>query len=183
MLLTRGSKIGVRATLLGAILLIATSVSVATAHVDPPGCSGNFVTLGVRVFRADGVTEIPGGGTVSPCETIEYEVTVAHVAGTCAFQGGNLFITTPDGITTDVTPVGGVPCLGGTTSPCTAGVESSTSTRQSYTVKAADIIANTVNATAQYGKTPCAANPGTCGTAHTSANDVLNVVSGSQGNA
>src|SRR6185295_19413422 len=183
MSLTRRSKTGVHMTLFGVILLIATSATVATAHVDPTGCSGNFVTTGIRVFRADGTTEIPGGGTVSPCETIQYQMSVAHVAGTCAFQGGAMFITTPDGVQTNVTPAGGIPCLGGTTAPCSPGVESQTSNKVTYTVRAQDIIGGTINATANYGKQPCAANPGTCGTAHTSSTDVPNVVSGSQGNS
>ena len=37
--------------------LVALGVLVAAvsawAHVDPPGCAGNFVTVGIRIFRAD----------------------------------------------------------------------------------------------------------------------------------
>jgi hypothetical protein len=168
--------------------LLLMSAGGAWAHVEPTGCSGNFVTMGIRVFRADGVTPIAGGGTVSPCETIQYEVTVAYPPGQnfCAFEDGKIFITTPDGVTTEVTPVGGVPCLGGDdplpTDPCPLGQNTVLSLRKSYTVRPQDIIANTINATGNYGQTPCAANPGSCGTAHTTANEVFNVVSGSQGN-
>src|SRR3989442_11850974 len=95
-------------------LSVLISAASAWAHVEPLGCAGDFVTMGIRIFRADHITQIAGGETVSPCETIEYEVTVAAPGGnTCAFQGGQVFVTTPDGVLNDVTPAGGVPCLGG----------------------------------------------------------------------
>src|ERR1041384_1074958 len=100
-------------TILGAALGILVSRAPTWAHVEPTGCSGTFVTMGIRVFRADGVTAIAGGETVSPCETIVYQITVAYPTGQnfCAFQGGKIFMITPDGVKTEVTPSGGVPCL------------------------------------------------------------------------
>src|SRR5690242_1617239 len=88
--------------LLGVGVLLAGVIAPrsAWAHIDPPGCQGNFLTMGVRVFRADGTTEIAAGSTVSPCETIQYQATVAYFTPptgtpTCAFQGGDIFIKTP----------------------------------------------------------------------------------------
>src|SRR5205823_3850323 len=153
----------------------------------------NFVTTGIRVFRADGVTEIGAGETVSPCETIQYEVDIQYPGSPfCAFQGGKLFIQTPDQANqpctasdhsgcTDVTPAGGVPCLGGTTAPCVPGVTSQASVKKSYTVRAQDIVNGTINAVGFYGTQPCGATGSGCGISHNGATDSNPQVSGSQG--
>src|SRR2546425_72318 len=86
----------------------------AMAHQDPPGCSQSGPAIVLGVLRADGVTGL--SGSVSPCETIKYMVTLRKAAPTnatiCAFEGGMLTLTTPDGTTHTVN--GNVPCLGGT---------------------------------------------------------------------
>src|SRR3989442_14761915 len=88
----------------------------AWAHQDPPGCNG--VGVGIEIvspFRADGVTPL-GSNSVTNCETIVFKAQVKSQLSTssvpiCAFEGGNLILTTPDGIdhTTNI------PCVGGTT--------------------------------------------------------------------
>src|SRR5437870_3761911 len=199
---TRGGMfvlgLGGRAGAVAAGLLLAlgslASPRAAWAHIDPPNCAGNFVTTGIRVFRADGVTQIGATSTVSPCETIQYEVDIQYppAQGFCAFQGGNLFIQTPDQAgqnctatdhsgCTDVTPASGIPCLGGTTAPCVPGVTSAASVRKSYTVRAQDIVNNTINAVGFYGTQPCGATGSGCGISHNSVTDSGPQVSGSQG--
>ena len=91
----------------------------AWAHQDPPGCNG--VGVGIAIFspfRADGVTPV-GSGSVTNCETlvfkaqqVKYQPSTTSVP-TCALEGGNLILTTPDGI--DHTITTSIPCLGGTT--------------------------------------------------------------------
>src|SRR5207244_1167536 len=66
--------------------------------------------------------------TVSECELLTYGVTLAKSASgdPCAFEGGTITITTPDGMAHDVTPDAGVPCIGGTApGPCEATSASS----------------------------------------------------------
>jgi len=105
------------------------------AHTDPPGSTQTGVSLTLTAFRSDGVTPVLPG-SVSQCgETIIYRGTLAWAGTpTAAIQGGTLTITTPDLVMHNVTPVGGIPCLGGTTAPCTPGVTSINSQNQSFTV-------------------------------------------------
>src|SRR5437667_7743197 len=118
----------------------------AMAHQDPSGCFQSGPAIVIGVFRADGVTGV--SGTVSPCETIKYRVTLQKATPTdttiCAFEGGMLTLTTPDG--TAHTVNGSVPCLGGTvtaTEDCSlaacAGDPCTTPTVISYTVRAQDL--------------------------------------------
>src|SRR5947208_1477478 len=93
-----GSRVGILVSLV--ILGIAP---LARAHQDPPACSTTGVTLELTVFRADGTTPV-GNGTVSPCETLVYQALLSDPAGDCAFEGGDLFITTADGVNHTVTP-------------------------------------------------------------------------------
>ena len=99
-------------------LLALAGAGTAWAHQDPPGCSGTGVAITFEVFRADGVTPVDLTQSVTECETIVYSVSLAPSgtgSGTpCAFEGGTITITTPDGMPHDVTPSGGVPCIGGT---------------------------------------------------------------------
>jgi hypothetical protein len=117
-------------------LLTALIPSVVLAHKDPPGASSSGVSILMNAFRSDGVTPILPG-TVSGCgETIIYRATLAWAGGSnAAIQGGTLTIVTPDGLPHDATPVGGVPCLGGTDGViCTPGVVSIDSMDVPYTV-------------------------------------------------
>src|SRR5438876_1714025 len=106
------------------------------AHTDPPGSNSIGVSLALTAFRSDGVTPVLPG-SVSQCgETIIYRGTLSWAGGAnAAIQGGTLTITTPDAVPHDVTPVGGIPCLGGTDGViCTPGVNSINSQNVPFTV-------------------------------------------------
>ncbi len=163
-----------------AVLLLVCGARAAWAHQDPPGCNG--VGVGIAIFspfRADGVTPV-GSGSVTHCETlvfkaqqVKYQPSTTSVP-TCALEGGNLILTTPDGIdhTTNV------PCVGGTTNdPNSAsnggrgqclGAPTSfpdPETGVTYTVRDQDIVNGFVAVNAKY--------PETLGTSfnHTSSTD------------
>jgi hypothetical protein len=96
-------------------------VQTAWAHTDPPGAAAIGINLSLAAFRADGVTPVfPLSDEVTQCETIIYQATVAWAGGmNASFFGGTITIFTPDGPDADsvpdphdVTPVGGIPCLG-----------------------------------------------------------------------
>jgi len=143
------------------------------AHVDPPGCDSTGVSVTLTVLRNDGVTPV-GVGTVNECETVKYRATLSHPGGTvCAFSMGTWSITTPNGVVHDVTPLGGIPCLGGTGGEgCVLGVNSLTSALVSYTASPADSAGDgDFDALTSY----------LGGTAHQSENNQLGVVSGSTG--
>src|SRR5438552_11171084 len=127
----RGSRIV--ASLVAAILFLGAQGAVA--HQDPPDCSTTGLAFSVAVFRADGVTPVPGSGTVSPCETVQYQLTVQYRnSPDCGFQGGTMILQTPDGVFHDTTPAGGVPLI----SPFD-GTTSVPGTKVSYTVRSQDI--------------------------------------------
>src|SRR5438876_7538392 len=118
----------------------------AMAHQDPSGCFQSGPAIVIGVFRADGVTGV--SGTVSPCETIKYRATLQKATPTdttiCAFEGGMLTFTTPDGTVHTIN--GNVPCLGGTltaTEDCSlaacAGDPCTTPTLISYMVRTQDL--------------------------------------------
>src|SRR6266436_5564785 len=111
--------------LLVAAMMVLGGARAARAHQDPPTCTHPGVAIEFSTFRSDGVTLISGTDTVSPCETIVYQVRLTKQqtdVTVCAFEGGKIFITTPDNVQHDVTPAAGVPCVGGTTSPCDPAV-------------------------------------------------------------
>jgi hypothetical protein len=120
---------------LGTLALLLPAVTLL-AHQDPPGATGTGVNLSLTAFRSDGVTPV-FPGTVDGCgETIIYRGTLSWAGGSnAAIQGGTLNIMTPDGMPHDVTPAGGIPCLGGTDGViCTPGVTSVVSEDVQYTV-------------------------------------------------
>lgn len=129
-----------------AMLGLATS---AGAHEDPPGCNQTGPQLILGVFFADGVT--PVQGPLTQCETIVYRVTLSkpNDPTVCAFQGGTLTVTTPNGVIHNLTPGGGIPCLGGTSGGCNPAEPPVTGSVQ-YTVSPGNVIAGTVTATANY---------------------------------
>jgi hypothetical protein len=88
-------------TLVAATLGIAllASANVARAHNDPAGCFQTGPAITVSVFRANGTTGVVG--SVSQCETINYQARLAKAADNpqiCAFSGGEFSLTTPDGV-------------------------------------------------------------------------------------
>ncbi len=153
-----------------ALALLTLLVPAAVwAHTDPAGATQTGVNLSITAFRSDGVTPVLPG-SVSQCgETIIYRGTLSWAGGAnAAIQGGTLTITTPDAVLHNVTPVGGIPCLGGTDGViCTPGVTAINSQTVPFTVGPA---------------TPC--SPGSTlvssityanGTAHLGPNDTTGV--------
>jgi hypothetical protein len=117
-------------------LLTLLAPAAVWAHTDPPGATQTGVSVSLTAFRSDGTTPVLPG-SVSQCgETIIYRGTLSWAGGAnAAIQGGTLTLTTPDAVAHDVTPIGGIPCLGGTDGViCTAGVTSINSQTQPYTV-------------------------------------------------
>src|SRR5262249_34066751 len=101
-----------------AIALLAFA-SPARAHDDPPGCTATGASLELRGFRSDGVT--PVVGAVSESEAIKYQAVLSKSsAAGCAFQHGVFTLTLPNGTVETIS--NDLPCTGGTTSPCVAGV-------------------------------------------------------------
>src|SRR6266481_3126277 len=165
-------------SLLAAAMMVLGGARAARAHVDPSTCNHPGVAIEFLTFRSDGVTPINPGETVSPCETIVYQVklTKQNDPTVCAFEGGRIFITTADGVQHDVTPTTGVPCVGGTTTPCDPGVTVVLSQKLSFTINQAT---GQVGATGNYGlpvSGVCQPNS-FCGTEHNGTPDLQNVVS------
>src|SRR5262245_61699828 len=158
------------AVVVGGLLLAAMP---ARAHTDPPNCTSPGVDISITAFRtANGTTPgaqlTPGVSILTECETIIYQGRLAKssAAAACAFQAGTVTITTPDGTPHNVTPVGGVPCIGGTVAPCDPAVTESFTQLQPYTVSPANISGGQVVALINYAN----------GTLHAGPNDVQNVV-------
>ena len=153
--------------LLAAAMMVLGGPRAARAHQDPGTCTRPGVAIAFTTFRAYGVTQIGGNDTVSPCETIFYQVRLTKQPDptVCAFEGGKIFITTPDGVQYDVTPATGVPCVGGTIAPCSAGVTEVFSQQLTFTINQAS---GQAGATGNYGlpvNGVCQANS-FCGTEH-----------------
>lgn len=125
----------------GAVLaLSATAVPEARADRDPPNCQGSGVNLQLFVFRADGISDATGG-TFTECETVVYQARLCHAGlnggiPVCNIQGGALVITTPDGVATNATPMGGIPEL--TFDTITNEADCVLSNTVTYTVDPAD---------------------------------------------
>src|SRR5213078_1374547 len=173
--------------LLAAAMMLLGGARAAWPHQDPAGCLHPGAGIVFKTFRSDGVTEISGTETVSPCETIMYQVELTPSIDTtaCAFEGGKIFITTPDGVQHDVTPPAGVPCVGGTgianpgnpSDVCAPGA-TAPSQKISFTINQAS---GDVGATANYGlpvNGVCGATS-FCGAEHSSPTDLANKVSAS----
>src|SRR5439155_26077136 len=90
--------------LLAAAMMLLGGARAAWAHQDPATCNHPGVAIEFFTFRSDGVTPISGTDTVSPCETIVYQVRLTKQPDptVCAFEAGTIFITTPDHVQRDV---------------------------------------------------------------------------------
>ena len=160
-------------------MVFGICASDAGGHQNPFTCThAGSVFLDFLTFRSDGVTPVSVDETVSPCETIVYQVRLSKQTDptVCAFEGGRIFITTPDGVQHDVTPATGIPCVGGTTSTCDPTVTSVDSQRLSFTINQPS---GFLGAVANYGlpvNGVCQANS-FCGTAHTGIPDLENTLS------
>ncbi len=133
-------------------VVLAVGAGTASAHQDPPGCSATGGDVVIQVFQADRTTPNPVSEPISECETICYRAVLAKatsIPNVCAFDGGTLSLTTPDGVVHNVTPAPtptaprGIPCIGGTQndSPvafCNPETTSFTSEFVCYTVRPQD---------------------------------------------
>ncbi len=114
------------------------------------------MTIALTAFLADGVT--PAVGTnLTECEKVFFRATLSWAgAPNAAFEGGTWTLTTPDGVVNNVTPVGGIPCIGGTANDpaapggrgqtCLGGPLSINSALVMYTVRPQDIVGGLVMA-------------------------------------
>ena len=103
--MSRGAH-GVRRLLIAASLAVA---SAAQAHDDPPGCSSTGAALMVSAFRGSGPVGL--SGPASECEQISYKLTLQTAdPAACAFSGGVLTLTTPDGVVHTISD--DLPCIG-----------------------------------------------------------------------
>ncbi len=154
----RQSRLALPALLIAFGLALGPTTHRSWGHVDPPACDATGVSIVLEAFRADQTTVISLTETVSECETVCFRTVLSKPipsAGpdrTCAFEAGTLTITTPDGVTHDVTPPTGVPCLGGTdvSEGCVPGVTSVTSDFQCYMVREQDIMDATLDVDTGY---------------------------------
>ena len=149
-------KLGMNKSFYAIFLVLVMALAFSTgalAHEDPPGCFATGATISLGVFRSDGTTPIPGGGTVQPGELIHYGATLSWAGGdNCYFGNGTtdtVHITTPDSVTHVVTPPGDVPYVSDG-NPYVAPL-------QQYVVSMDDVnstifaIANYINGTAHTG--------------------------------
>src|SRR6185436_13552569 len=128
-------------------------------------------------FRGDGTPV--GRNKVAPCEQITVQMSVVYIpfdpitgGRAAAFQDGAMFLTVGASLfTTNVTPAGGIPLIGGDGSAGCNGSNFLASRRIPYTVTVADLAAGQVRITAAY----------TNGTAHLGDGELPGVVSGTQG--
>ena len=133
-----------------ATLLALAGAGTAWAHQDPPACSATGVAITFEVLRNDG-SPIDLSETVTECELLTYRAMLAKSTegNPCAFEGGTITITTPDGVAHDVTPSGGVPCVGGTVAGG-CGAMSATSNTATYSVRPQDVASGEVTAQVDY---------------------------------
>ena len=131
---------GMRA-IVAALVLILTGTSSAWAHQDPADCSQPTIVFGMKAYFAGTDVQIQTAALIDECTEVEYQAFVMAIGNpiACAFQGGTITITTPDGAPHNATPAGGIPCLGGTSAPCTPGVNGPVdSERVKYVINKAD---------------------------------------------
>jgi hypothetical protein len=134
---------------LGILFLIGLAAPIAVhAHEDPDGCFELGVNIDVGLFRANGTTFVVG--SVTDCEPVLYRLVLSKPNSTslCAFSGGTLTLTTPDGVLH--TTSASVPCIGGTAGDCDPVLTSLDSGFIPYTVSADDVRNGTIVANAVY---------------------------------
>src|SRR5213593_1112419 len=92
----------------------------AWAHRDPPTCTSLAINIIFGAFRADKTTPISTTEAATECETVCFRVRLMKGTGPtfCAFSGGTLKFTLPDGTQTTVASGTQIPCVGGSADPC-----------------------------------------------------------------
>lgn len=144
-------------------------------HTCPADATATGVGVTVAALRTNGAPV--GTGFVAPCEPIIIQMSIVYfpldpITGgkNAAFQDGQMFLNVR-GVVSNVTPLGGVPLIGGDATVGCDGLNFFRSLQLPYTVTEADAAAGTIPILAIY----------TNGTAHLSANNLPGVVSGTQG--
>ena len=157
---------------LGVMALAA--VSRAPAHTCPPNAVSTGVGMIVTAFDTNGVKI--GTNFVAPCQPIELQMTLVFLfidpltgEPTAAFENGSMQMNV-QGVITNVTPLGGVPLIGGDGTPGCDGPSFFRSIRLPYTVTQADAALGLVYVEADYFG----------GDAHVGETNLLGVVSASQ---
>jgi len=151
-------KVIMRGCLIPVLILGMMALTGATdvfAHTDPPGAYSTGVSVSIVVFTADGATPAFPLQPLSECETVYVRATLARglSPNDAAFEQGTWTITLPDLTIVDVTPPGGIPCVGGTsddpTPPggrgqCSGSPNYIDSPLIPYQVKPADVVGGSV---------------------------------------
>src|SRR5207247_1752524 len=90
--------------------------------------------------------------TVTECEQLYYKATlgISPNGNPCAFEGGDITITTPDGTPHPANPAGGVPCIGGTAGMPDCHFTHAESISVPYTVSPGDVVSGDITATVDY---------------------------------
>src|SRR5262249_39815296 len=123
-----------------------TGTQYASAHNNPTGCTTDGVGISLGAFwDSAGTNSVIVLHQSDSGRTIYFVGALGHGAraSDCAYEGGTVQITNPDGTTHNVTPGGGVACIGGTAVdvapfPCTTQVTSQDTNASAYVVNFAD---------------------------------------------
>ncbi len=115
----------IRAGLGVAFALAMTATVLVPKPLDTPGIAGSTSSsancrhggenISLVAFRDNSITNV-GARMITEGELIYYQATLWERSNIpdCKFQGGVFTITTPDGVTHDVTPKDGIPLMGST---------------------------------------------------------------------
>ncbi len=123
--------------------------------------------LSFSIFSDAEATQNSIGQTQYVTSTIYYRASLASFGNVCAVSGGVFTITTPDGVSTNATPPGGIPLVCGGPSCSPMGTSIVFSVIVPYTVRVQDLgvcsffaLSNTIEAVAQYtgGVSFCSTN-------------------------
>jgi hypothetical protein len=120
-----------------------TMIQPVLADHNPPTCTLSAANVALGPFCNSNGTGSLLGQPVVAGQIVYYQAALSHNQDIlCGFDGGQILITTPDGVTTDATPIGGIPLLCGSPSCSPAGVSTVFSKIVPYVVRAQDIGVN-----------------------------------------
>ena len=157
-------------------LLGALTAHRTFAHTCPPDATATGVGVTVTALRTNGAPI--GTGFVAPCEPIFIQMSILYfefdpitLGINAAFEEGTMNVRSPGRFDADVTPVAGVPLMGGNRTPGCDGEAFLLSRRFLYVVTEADALEGNIPIFATY----------TNGNAHIGESNLVGVVSGTQG--
>src|SRR6185503_19547205 len=165
---------GVGRLMTSLFLLTAVVPNRVSAHTCPADATATGIGVTVTALRTNGVPI--GGGSVAPCEPIILRMSIVYfeidpITGgkNASFESGQMILSSSGRFNANVTPTGGVPLLG-PAAEC-QGLPFLASQPLPYTVTQADAVAGEIPVLAAY----------TNGNAHLSSNNLIGVVSATQG--